>query len=1349
MLVYFVRQRRDVPFKGIFWLFSAFITACGTTHLMEVWTLWHPTYWLSGTIKAITALVSLYTASELYPLIPQALSLPSPEQLEIANKALAEEIKERQQAEAEIRKLNAELEQRVKDRTAELEAVSLEAQNYAAKLVLALEIAQMGSWDWDMKANRADLTVQGRHIFDYNDTEEVTYESWKERVHPDDVERVEELVQKALNDIEDYKAQYRVIGSDGSVRWVDALGRFYYDAEGRPERMVGVVSDISDRKLAELALQESEERLNLAIEGARMATWDVELPTGKAIWSAGFFEILGYEAPPNGEATMEMWQSRVHPDDLPRVMQTIERAKGERSLYNPEYRIIRADNGQIVWLSSFGRFLYNEAGEAVRFIGICFDNTENKIAEAERRRNQERLQRLIETAQIGIAFARSTGEIVEANDALLQLLGYTREEFREQGLNWRAISPPEYAELDRQAMEELHQTGRVGPNEKALIRKDGDRVPILVSLVSLQDEEDEHVAFIVDLTERKQAERERQESAERLRMAQSAANAGWWDWDMVSDRVIWSEEYYALYGLDPAAVVPSYENWLASIVEEDRERAERELRRALEQRTEFNVEFRVQHPVRGMRWLIAIGRTAYNAQGQPVRMTGITLDITDRKQIEAALRESEERYRVLAENIPQMVWIARPDGFVEYFNQRWLDYTGLQPHETLGWDWQQVLHPDDRLLTQQQWTTSLATGNPYEVQYRLRRYDGEYRWHIGRGIPIRDDSGVITYWFGTCTDIDDRMRAEAVLHEKMAILNAINQATTTLIFAKDRQGRVLMANPATLRSMGMTENEVLGRTDLDFFADCEQAQQIMEHDRLVMESAQVAVFEEQLSLPEGKRTFLATKSPYRDERGNVIGMIGVATDITEHKQIQEKLTQQARLLELTYEAILVRNIDSRITYWNPSADELYGWKAEEALGQIPHVLLQTQCSPSCDDLDAILLQEGHWEGELIHTCQDGRQIVVESRQVLVRDDRGNPTGFLEVNRDITDRKRAEAMLRQSEERLRSFFEANIIGVLYGDVHGGIKEANDEFLRIVGYKREDLQSGRLRWVDITPSEYLPLDEERVAETKARGACTPYEKEYIRSDGSRVPVLVGYGLVGEEREESVAFILDLSDRKQAERELQESERRYATLAQLSPVGIFRCDCDGNCLYANERACEITGLSLKESLGSGWSSALHPGDRERVINEWKQAVEERQPFYSEYRFQRPDGTISWVLGQALPETEEDGQVISYVGTITDITDRKCAEIALQESERRYATLAQLSPVGIFRCDRDGNYLYVNERWCQIVGLSPEEGLGTGWKDALHRDDRERVINERKQAVEEHRPFYSNTVQLSLKVM
>jgi PAS domain S-box-containing protein len=150
--------------------------------------------------------------------------------------------------------------------------------------------------------------------------------------------------------------------------------------------------------------------------------------------------------------------------------------------------------------------------------------------------------------------------------------------------------------------------------------------------------------------------------------------------------------------------------------------------------------------------------------------------------------------------------------------------------------------------------------------------------------------------------------------------------------------------------------------------------------------------------------------------------------------------------------------------------------------------------------------------------------------------------------DITDRKQTEAALQASEAKLRFLAESNLMGILFGNVDGGISDANDEFLRIVGYTREHLQRGELRWIDITSPEYLPLDAIGIAEAKARGVCTPYEKEYVRLDGSRISVLVGYILIGQMREESVAFILDLSERKRLEAALRDRAEELARVNRI---------------------------------------------------------------------------------------------------------------------------------------------------------------------------------------------------------
>jgi PAS domain S-box-containing protein len=162
-----------------------------------------------------------------------------------------------------------------------------------------------------------------------------------------------------------------------------------------------------------------------------------------------------------------------------------------------------------------------------------------------------------------------------------------------------------------------------------------------------------------------------------------------------------------------------------------------------------------------------------------------------------------------------------------------------------------------------------------------------------------------------------------------------------------------------------------------------------------------------------------------------------------------------------------------------------------------------------------------------------------------------PDGLAVFFQDVTERRARDQALRDSDARLRAFMDSDLFGTLHGDIHGGVHHANDAFLRIVGYTRAELEQGRLRWTDLTPPEWLPLDAERIAEAQERGACTPYEKEYLRADGSRVPVLVGFSLFGERREESVAFILDLTTAKQAEQRAASLLALTAALSRATTV------------------------------------------------------------------------------------------------------------------------------------------------------------------------------------------------------
>ncbi|MEC4893889.1 MAG: PAS domain S-box protein [Oscillatoria sp. PMC 1051.18] len=218
----------------------------------------------------------------------------------------------------------------------------------------------------------------------------------------------------------------------------------------------------------------------------------------------------------------------------------------------------------------------------------------------------------------------------------------------------------------------------------------------------------------------------------------------------------------------------------------------------------------------------------------------------------------------------------------------------------------------------------------------------------------------------------------------------------------------------------------------------------------------------------------------------------------------------------------------------------------------------------------------------------------------------------------------------------------------------------------------------------------------------------------------------------------IVRNISDRKEAENKLKESEKRYQILTEALPICVFYTDAQGNCLYTNDRWQKIAGLTQEEALGKGWNSAIHPEDRERVSSEWYRAASQKKLFNSEYRFQNPEGKVSWVIGNAVGIDNEKGETIGYVGTVTDISDRQEAEMKLQESEKRYQTLTEASPIGVFYTDAQGNCLYINNRWLEISGWSQQEALGDGWSRAIHPEDRERVYKQWYQTALEKKSFH-----------
>ncbi|HEX8312232.1 MAG TPA: PAS domain-containing protein, partial [Chthoniobacteraceae bacterium] len=254
--------------------------------------------------------------------------------------------------------------------------------------------------------------------------------------------------------------------------------------------------------------------------------------------------------------------------------------------------------------------------------------------------------------------------------------------------------------------------------------------------------------------------------------------------------------------------------------------------------------------------------------------------------------------------------------------------------------------------------------------------------------------------------------------------------------------------------------------------------------------------------------------------------------------------------------------------------------------------------------------------------------------------------------NISEQKRMEEALRRSEIRTRGLVEANIIGVISADIYGNVREANDEFLRITGFTRHELTGGLVRWDQITPAEHLLKDEHAIAEAQLHGFCQPYRKDYIHRNGHRVPVLIGFALLGEERDEAIAFILDLTAQKGVEDALRQSEERYRSLVAATSSIVWTSGPTGEFVEPQEAWEAYTGQSWEEQRGTGWLAMIHESDRERLRAQWQEAVASSTRWFGAGRvWNQASQEHRHFEVRAVPIFDSATEVREWVGTVVDI--------------------------------------------------------------------------------------------------
>jgi PAS domain S-box-containing protein len=562
-------------------------------------------------------------------------------------------------------------------------------------------------------------------------------------------------------------------------------------------------------------------------------------------------------------------------------------------------------------------------------------------------------------------------------------------------------------------------------------------------------------------------------------------------------------------------------------------------------------------------WARASATMHRDALGNPAQVIATVEDITARKHAEERLREREQRFRFLAESIPQMVWTATPSGKLDYINAQGSSYFAIPPEDLLGEGWMSWVHPEESDRTLERWGQSIATGQPYETEFRLRRgSDGAWRCHLVRALPLIGEGGSIVQWFGTCTDIEDQRQANASLQQQWHLFDAALSNTPDFTYTFDLEGRFTYVNRALLSLWQKPLEDAVGKNFFDLEYPSDLAARLQMQIQQVIDTRQPVRDTTPFTGPTGEtRHYDYIFVPVLGQNGRVEAVAGSTRDNTEQAQAARQIEDDRRrwrelLLQTPASIAVLRGPEHRFEWVNPDYARLVGRPAETLVGKTVLELF-----PEVEGQIYIqLLDEVYRTGEPF--------VGYES--------------VLQLNR-------------------------------------GDGTARDLYLNFVYAATRDV-AGRI-------------------------------------DGI------------------FAHIIDVTGAVVARKQVEESERQFRTLAETIPHLAWMADENGNRLWYNRRWYDYTGTSFEEVKGWGWEKVHDPAVLPEVKRRWREALVSGEPFEMVYPIRGADDGFRSFLTRTEPVRDNQGRVVRWFGTNTDITDQRRIEEELRRTNRELEEFAYVA--------------------------------------------------------------------------
>ena len=768
---------------------------------------------------------------------------------------------------------------------------------------------------------------------------------------------------------------------------------------------------------------------------------------------------------------------------------------------------------------------------------------------------------------------------------------------------------------------------------------------------------------------------------------------------------------------------------------------------------------------------------------------------------DSSLLSSEEKYKNLVANIPGAVYrctcdCTSPDGALTrtmaFLSEAVQEISGYPSSDFINdcvRSFASIIHPQDRTNVDAAVKKSVATGTPYILEYRIVRADGAISWVYEKGqavgceaqesrvrqerqgeregflaarvspikpvLPSANSLSRVVYLDGVILDITERKRTEENLRNTQDFLNAVLQNLPISVFIKDAvEQKFIYWNSASEELFGYSKDEVMLHKAADLL-DSEQANSFQAQDLEVLATRKcVDLPEETIQLPRrGKRIVHKKKVPLFDESGAPKYILGIAEDITESKKTETELSRLAIVAQKTQKGVIITDAQGCIEWVNEGFTRISGYVLAEMQGKKPGDVLQ---GPETDPLTIAQLRSALATGvpfnqEIYNYSKDGRGYWVALSIAPIYHETGELEGFIAVQTDITERKQAEATVRESESYYRCIVETASEGVWMFDAESITTFANCRMAEMLGYTVEEMLGRSL-------FEFIDAECREIAESyvqrRRQGIRERHDFRFTRKDGSHLWAIVSATPTFDAEGKFsgvLRMITDISDRKQAEAELRQTlqELEFEKFALDQSAIVSNTNEFGTITYVNDQFCELFKYSREELIGKTHklvNSGYHPADFFKQL--WS-TIRQGKVWRGEMKNQAKDGTLFWLDTTIVPFLNSSGEPHQYVAIRKDITQRKHAEEAVRLSESQLRTKNQELAKALRDVQKTQSMMVQNEKMVSlgqlVAGVAHEinNPVSFIYGNVMHADDYFQDLLKMLQLYQQEYPHPTRTIQ------